>query len=314
MSFQKTRGIGWLLFMILIMFFAFLFFAIYTIKSASDGTQLAELGAKNIKDLIGVVEVKGVIMESQKVVENLISAEKNPKVKAIILRVESPGGAVAPTQEIYQEILRIDKIKPVYASMGTMATSGGYYVAAATRKIYANPGTLTGSIGVLMQFMDLSKLYDFVKIAPETLKSGDYKDAGNPSRALTTKEKELLNSVIKGVHQQFVNDILRVRKDRIVGDLTAHAQGQLFSGESARKAGLIDQEASLWEAGREIHRELKLQGDFQLLYVKIQKKGFSLMNFLDSVEESSSSIKQLLSLKDIPLFLYRNDLNGIVVN
>jgi protease-4 len=147
------------------------------------------MGAKNVKDLIGVVEVKGVILDSQKVVEKLLSAEKNPAVKAIIVRIDSPGGAVGPTQEIYQEIIRINAINPVYASLGTVAASGGYYIAAATRKIYANPGTITGSIGVMMQYLDLSRLYQFLLVSPSTLKSGEYKDAGNPSTLLKEKNE-----------------------------------------------------------------------------------------------------------------------------
>ncbi|MBF0205540.1 MAG: signal peptide peptidase SppA [Oligoflexia bacterium] len=271
---------------------------------SGDDDQLANFASKNIKDLIAVVEVTGVILDSQKVIENLISAEKNSQIKAIIVRVDSPGGAVGPSQEIYQEILRIDKIKPVYSSMGSVAASGGYYICAATRRIYANAGTLTGSIGVIMQLVDLSKLYAFAKINPSTIKSGNYKDAGNTTRPLTEKEKGLLQGVTDSVHHQFIRDILAVRKKKIVANMSELAQGQIFSGEEARKLGLIDREASLWTAGREIHQELKLNGDFQLLFIKKHKNKFNWSEFFNSLDDSVAFIKKLGGLGQIPLLLY----------
>src|SRR5690606_11778859 len=163
-------------------------------------------------------------------------------VKAILMRIESPGGAVGPTQEIYEEIRRIDsaydpkvkgeqKGKPVYASIGSIAASGGYYISAATRKIFANAGSLTGSIGVIMQFVDASELIEWAKVRPEIIKAGRYKDFGGPNRALTVQERELLEKTLSSVHEQFRKDILAIRQDRIQGDLNELSQGQIFSGE-----------------------------------------------------------------------------------
>ena len=134
-------------------------------------------------------------MDSNKIVRKLLIAEEDESLKALIVRIDSPGGAVGPTQEIYDEIIRIDKNKPVYASFGSVAASGGYYIGAAARKIYANKGTITGSIGVIMQFVDLSKLYEYLKFGHKRL-SRLYKDIGSPNRPMTKKEKELLAGTI----------------------------------------------------------------------------------------------------------------------
>lgn len=312
---RKVRGgggTGTLLLILLFLFLSCFILALYLIKNLNqEGTDLssngfsASIGGKqNSKDLIGVVEIKGVILDSQKIIENLLVAEKNEKIKAIIIRVDSPGGAVGPTQEIYQEILRIDKVKPVYASLASVAASGGYYVSAATRRIYANPGTLTGSIGVIMQFMDLSKLYQFVKISPYVVKSGEFKDIGNPSRPLTAKEEALLQKVISGVHEQFISDILKRRKDKIIGNISTHAQGQIYSGTDALKIGLIDKEMGLWEAGRDIHKELKLKGEFQFQYIKTPKKGLGLGPLFDNIDEGATQIRHFFSLQKMPAYLY----------
>lgn len=298
------KGTGSILKLVFILFALFLIFSFYTMKGLTSKSELSLDLNKSKDDTIGVIEIKGIILESNKIVENLISAEKNKEIKAIIVRIDSPGGAVAPTQEIYEEIKRIDKIKPVYASFGTVAASGGYYVGAATRRIYALPGTLTGSIGVLMQFTDLSKLYEFIKINPSIIKSGQYKDIGNPSRAMTQKERELMQDMISGVHKQFISDILKNRKKVIAGNIYDHAQGQIFSGESALKIGLIDRLGSLWSAGREIHEELKLKGELKLQVIKQKRSKIPISDFFDYVDDATSFLKGIVSFNRIPLLIH----------
>jgi protease-4 len=231
MATDKSRSVVGIFILIFVLFVIFMIFAFYTIASLKSTGKAGNsiLFDKN-KAPIAVIEVNGVIMDSKKTIELLHTAEKEESIKAIILRVDSPGGAVGPTQEIYEEILRIDKDKPVYSSFASVAASGGYYVGAATRKIYSNAGTLTGSIGVIMQFMDMSKLYEFAKLNPQTIKAGKYKDVGSPFRKMKAEEKKLLDTMIDGVHRQFIVDILKRRKKRIKGKLTDHAQGQIFSG------------------------------------------------------------------------------------
>jgi protease-4 len=244
---------------------------------------------KSNKAHIGVITVEGVIMDSKDTIEMLQNAEEDKQLQAIILRIDSPGGAVGPTQEIYEEIQRIDKKKPIYASFGSIAASGGYYIGAATRKIWANPGTLTGSIGVIMEFMDLSKLYEFAKVSPQTVKAGRYKDAGNPARALTPEEKDMMDKLIAGVHKQFIGDIMKRRAGKIKGDITELAQGQIFSGESAMEAGLVDSMGSLWTAGRAIHTDLKIKDEFALKFID-KKKKMGLFDLVGSLEESVSKL------------------------
>jgi protease-4 len=292
--------------MIVFLFFVLLLiFASYTMKNLV-GVDSLSLQNVSKKGSIAVVEVSGVIMESKAAVELILKAEKDKNSKAIILRINSPGGAVGPTQEIYEEIRRIDQSytdskgkegKPVYASFGTVAASGGYYLGAATRRIYSNPGTITGSIGVIMQFMDMSKLYDLAKVKQLNIKSGRYKDVGQPNRSMTTEEKSLLENMIKGVHGQFIRDIERTRKGKIKGDIKELAQGQIYSGEQAMKVGLVDDLKSLWQAGREIHKELKLEGDFGFYYVKKKKKK-GIFAVLENFEEVSSHIKEVTSKLD----------------
>jgi len=286
-SSKNTKALFGIFAMVFVFFVILVVFA-YVTMNAFNETSLTQ--KKSNKAHIGVITIEGAIMDSKEAIEMLQAAEEDKQLQAIILRIDSPGGAVGPTQEIYEEIQRIDKnVKPIYASFGSIAASGGYYIGAATRKIWANPGTLTGSIGVIMEFMDLSKLYEFAKVSPQTVKAGRYKDAGNPARSLTQEEKDMMDNLIAGVHKQFINDIMKRRSKLIKGDINELAQGQIFSGESAMEAGLVDAMGSLWTAGRQIHKDLKLKDEFALKFLEKKRK----MGFLDimgSLEESVSHL------------------------
>lgn len=306
MSRERSKGIVGIFVLVTVLFFIFIIFAFYTVsqlrQTSSMGNALLD-AAKNAP--IAVIPVEGAIMESKKVVEMLQMAENEKSIEAIILRIDSPGGAVAPTQEIYEEVRRINEIKPIYSSFGSVAASGGYYIGAATRKIYANAGTLTGSIGVIMQMADVSELMSWAKIRQETIKAGRYKDIGNPARGMSNEERELLNKLLEGTHQQFKEDILAVRKDRLKAPIDEVAQGQIFHGAEARDLGLVDEVAGLWQAGRQIHAELNLKGQFALRFLKPQKKKFSLSDFLQESEEAISFIKEKASSgRSAPAYLY----------
>jgi protease-4 len=304
MTAQKSKSVVGIFILVFILFMIFMVFAFYTVASLkSTGDESDSIIFNKGKGPIAVVTIEGVIMESRKIIERLHTAEKDKSVKAIIVRVDSPGGAVGPTQEVYEEIVRIDQEKPVYASFGSIAASGGYYIGAATRKIYSNAGTLTGSIGVIMHFMDMSKLYDWAKLRPQTVKAGKYKDIGSPFRGMTNDEKKLMDGMIIGVHKQFINDILKRRKDKIKGKLINHAQGQIFSGEDAYNLGLVDELAGLWAAARKIHKDLGIEQDFGLRFIKKRKK----MNFMDiiqDVDESVTDIKNYFKSTARPLLIY----------
>jgi len=306
MSAKNNRAIFGILILVLFFFLILMGFSVYTLN-AFKNSENSSLSFISKGDQIAVVEVNGVIFESKKIVEKLRMAEKNKKIKAIIVRIDSPGGAVGPSQEIYEEIRRIDQDeengKPVYASFGSIAASGGYYIGAATRKIYSNAGTLTGSIGVIMQFVDFSKLLKWAKVDSNVIKAGKYKDIGQPGRPMTKEEKTLLEKMLKGVHKQFVRDILALRKDKIKGDIWEYAQGQVFTGEEAQKIGLVDELAGLWEAGRRIHKDLELSGELNLKFIKRRKK-FSIFDILETLDESISHIKVGQFIKSIPMYLY----------
>jgi len=295
---RKNKAVLGILLVVFLSFILLMVFASYTMKNLqSNGAS----GPFDKGGSIAVVEVNGVIMESKNLVELIHKAEKDTETKAIIVRINSPGGAVGPTQEVYEEIRRIDSEyndsegksgKPVYASFGTIAASGGYYLGAATRRIYANAGTLTGSIGVIMQFMDLSRLYEWAMVNQQNIKSGRYKDIGQPNRSITKEEKALLEGVIGGVHEQFIRDILRTRQGRVKGDIKELAQGQIFSGEQALKFGLIDKVGSLWQAGREIHEELGLEGKFGFKYME-KKKKTGVWALMDNLDEAVTNLNLL---------------------
>jgi protease IV len=305
---SKNRAIFGILLLVFFFFLILLGFSIYTINAFKDPDEagLNLLGGSEI----AVVEVTGIIMESKNTVDKLKQALDSKNVKAIILRIDSPGGAVGPSQEIYEEVMRIDKDKedgkPIYASLGTIAASGGYYIASATRKIYSNAGTLTGSIGVIMQFVDISRLLEWAKISSNTLKAGKYKDIGQPTRAITKEEKKLVEKLLEGVHKQFVKDVLVNRKDKIKGDIWALSQGQVFSGEEAKNAGLVDEIAGLYEAGRRIQKELGLKGEPNLKYIK-KKKNISFLDFFENLDENISNLKLAGFGKYLPMFLYSSN-------
>ncbi len=301
MANNSTKIIIGIFALIFLMFFTAIVFLVFSFKINDE--EISSL--KDKKSQVAVVEIKGPIMDSKKIVELLHEAEGRKELKALIVRVNSPGGAVGPTQEIFDEIVRIDKTLPVYASFSSVAASGGYYVGAAARKIYANRGTITGSIGVIMQFMDLSKIFEWAKVRPEIIKSGKFKDLGNPARRMNKKERELLEASVNKVHQQFRSDILIKRKGKIKGKMVDLTQGQIFSGEEAFEYGLIDGLGGLYKLSEDIHKELKLTGDFKkLTYIKKPKKS-KLMNILDQLEEPESLLKRLIFSIQTPALLLK---------
>ncbi|MCY4644857.1 MAG: signal peptide peptidase SppA [Bacteriovoracales bacterium] len=289
-----------------ILFIAFCFLLVFILISAKTIKSLntsSTTWTKNEKKPIGVVEIEGVILDSKKTVELLLKAEEDKNIKAILVRINSPGGAVGPSQEIYEEIRRINEEKPVYASFGSVAASGGYYIGAAARKIFSNPGTLTGSIGVIMQFVNLEKMFEFLKMDPETLKAGRYKDIGSSERKMNPEEKQILQGMLDGVHKQFISDVLKTRKDRIKGDFNLHAQGQIFSGKEAHRLGLVDELLGLHQAGRKIHDELKLEGKFGLKYFKTPKK-LSLENIFEELEGRLLGLGRSAASQNFPLLMF----------
>ena len=216
---------------------------------------------------IGVIPVEGTISSSQTVTSQLVEFRKDAGIKAIVLKVNSPGGAIAPSQEIYREIEKTIPVKKVVVSMGTVAASGGYYIAAAANKIVANPGTITGSIGVIMEFVRVEDLLTKIGVDLEIMKSGEFKDIGSPDRKLTQREREILNAMIMDMQNQFVEAIVRGR-GLSLEEVQRIADGRIFSGARARELGLVDVLGNFQDAV-EITKELAgIKGDVTLVYAK----------------------------------------------
>ena len=179
---------------------------------------------------VGIVDLKGIIVSSEQVIKHLTEFRNNAEVKSIVLRIESPGGAVGAAQEIFQEIKRTSQVKPVIASMGSMGASGGYYAALGADNIFANPGTMTGSIGVIVKFPNLESLFEKIGYKSEVIKSGPLKDIGASNRPLTAEERSLMQALIDNVYEQFVRDTAEARglPEETVRKL---ADGRVYTGE-----------------------------------------------------------------------------------
>ena len=189
---------------------------------------------------VAIVELKDVIVSSEEVVRQLKKYQKNKNVKSIVVRVDSPGGSVAPSQEIYEAIKLInDSGKPVVISMGSVAASGGYYVAIGAEKIFANPGTLTGSIGVIFQYPNYMGLMDKVGVNMTTHKSGDLKDAGSPYRKSSADDQKYFQELIDDAYDQFISAVAYERSMDI-NELKKLADGRVFTGMQAYECGLVD--------------------------------------------------------------------------
>ena len=229
-------------------------------------------GGDRIGDKVAIVTVKGTITESEKIISQIHQHRDNSSVKALVLRIDSPGGGVAPVQEIFGELKKLDK--PIVASMGNAAASGGYYLACAAEQIYANPGTLTGSIGAVMQFVKLKDLYQKVGVEYRVVKSGKHKDIGNPQREMTIEEQELLQSTIDDVRSQFIDAIFQSRHQKVSREeIEILADGRIFSGQQAFKYKLVDQLGSLPDAILRAGQLGQISGQPKTIQIK-QKTSF----------------------------------------
>jgi len=196
---------------------------------------------------IALVRIEGIILDSEEIIEELQQYRDDDAVKAILLRIDSPGGAVVPSQEIYDEVLKIKAEKRVVASMGSLAASGGYYIASAADRIVASPGTLTGSIGVIMEMMNFHGLLEKVGVEGMVIKSGENKDIGSPFRKMTDAERALMQGVLDDVHTQFM-DAVAVGRSLDRAAVQSLADGRIFTGRQAMAVGLVDDLGGLQDA------------------------------------------------------------------
>ncbi|MBI5020159.1 MAG: signal peptide peptidase SppA [Ignavibacteriales bacterium] len=253
-------------------------------------------------DKIAVIELNGIILTSEDIVRQFKKFSGDRSIKGILFRVDSPGGGVVASQEMYQEVKATrDKGKPVVVSMGSLAASGGYYVSCPANKIVANPGTLTGSIGVISQFMEYDSLLGKIGVGVNTIKSGKFKDAGNPFRKMTEDDKKYFQNLMDDVHMQFISAVEDERKISY-DSLIAYADGRVFTGQQALRMGLVDTLGTYEDAIRIVAKLAGIQGEPSI--VKERKRGLTLIDYLvgNKLEELFGLKEKLL---DQPILQYR---------
>jgi protease IV len=279
-------GNKWLWLGLLITGGVFFFFILALIIS---GLILGDDKLLAVGEGVGLVEVKGMIIDSQEITRQLNELRKNDRVRAVVLRIDSPGGVVGPSQEIYAEVKKLGARKKVVVSMGSLAASGGYYIAAPATRIMANPGTITGSIGVLMKFSNVEGLMGKIGMRAFTLKTGKYKDVGSPVRPMTDQDRAMLQGVIDSAHAQFVKAVAEGRK-LPEEEVRKIADGRVFTGEQALSLKLVDKLGTLQDAIEEAGKLAGIKGEPQVIRPERKKK--LLLDML--VEESASRIGDLV--------------------
>lgn len=241
---------------------------------------------------VGVVEMKGMIIDSTDINDQLRYFLENDRIKAVVLRVDSPGGVVGPSQEIYEEVKKFAAKKTLVVSMGSVAASGGYYISAPATMIYANPGTLTGSIGVLMKLSNIQGLLGKIGLSSFVLKSGKFKDSGSPVRPMTSEEHRLFQGVIDSMHGQFVRAVAEGRK-LPVATVRTLADGRVYSGEQALQVKLVDKIGNFQDAVDAAAKMAGIEGKPKLVYP--EEKRQSLLSLL--VEGTSDRIAEKLKIE-----------------
>jgi len=221
---------------VLLIMMIMVFSAVVFSVSALSGKRKSLLASERV----GVVTVDGVIIDARETVQQLEELGKDDSIRAVVVRIESPGGAVAPSQEIYGAVRELKKKKKVIASIGSIGASGGYLIASATERIVANPGSITGSISTVMHLLNAEGLLKKIGLKPAVIKSGKYKDIGSPSREITPEERALLQAVIDDMNDYFIDTVAADRK-MSREKVKAIADGRIFSGRQARQAGLVDE-------------------------------------------------------------------------
>ncbi len=241
----------------------------------------------NMGEKVGVVEISGIITDAKDTIRNIRKYREDDSIKAIVLRIDSPGGVVGPSQEIFREVRKTIGEKKIIASMGAIAASGGYYVAAGTDGIMANPGTITGSIGVIIGYTNFEEILQKIGLYPVVVKSGEYKDMGSPVRKMTEREKKLLQEFVDSTHRQFVAAVAEGRK-MDPAKVRAIADGRIITGEDAKSLGLVDRLGNIEDAIEWAGRMGGIKGKISAVYSRKTD-----ISFLDYFIESS--IKKIVN-------------------
>jgi protease-4 len=237
----------------------------------------------SLNDKVGVVSVNGVIYDSMEITEQLGDFGRDDSIVAVVLRIDSPGGGVAASQEIYDAVIELKKKKKVVASMGSVAASGGLLIACAADKIVANAGTITGSISAIMQFANFEELLKKIGLKSSVVKSGKYKDIGSPLRDMTREERKIIQDLIDDIYNQFIDVIVR---DRNIPrkQVIAIADGRVFTGRQAKEYGLVDYLGDMASAAKIACQLAGKDGNYDLVYAKNKNA-----SVLDYVFESAAN-------------------------
>jgi protease-4 len=265
---KKTLLIGAVIFLFIGVLFVGCVFIAKALMGKSESTFSEKPG-------VGLVEVKGMILDSRETVRQLRHFLKKDDIKAVVLRVDSPGGVVAPSQEIYEEVKKFAAKKKIIVSMGSLAASGGYYISAPATMIYANPGTITASIGVIIKLSNIEALMDKIGIKATVIKTGKFKDSGSPSRELTDEDRAMFQSVIESTHTQFVKAVATGRR-LSEDDVRKIADGRVLSGEQALAVKLVDRLGTLQDAIEEAGKQAGIKGEPEVILPPKKK-----VNYLD---------------------------------
>jgi protease-4 len=237
---------------------------------------LASFSRVSVGEKIALLRVEGTITDTYDSIESLKEYVKDPSIKAIVIRVDSPGGAVAPSQELYKEIKKAAEKKKVVISMGSVAASGGYYISVAGTRIVADPGTLTGSIGVIMEIPNVQGLMNKIGVKTEVIKAGKHKDLASMFKKMGPEERAILQGVLDDVHEQFINAVADGRK-LPVEKVREIADGRVFTGRQALAIGLVDELGGLEDAIKTAKSLAGIKGEATIVK---KKKGIGLFDFL----------------------------------
>lgn len=265
-----------------------------------DGGELSLSSEK-----VAIIPIEGEILESRETIEAIHKYADNDSVKAVVLRINSPGGAIAPSQEIYSEVLKTKKRsgKPFLASCDSVAASGGYYIASACDRIVANPGSVTGSIGVILEWVDAAELVKWAKLKPEMITSGALKATGSPMKSLTDQERAYLQRIVSQLHLQFVKAVAAGRAGKITEpEVAALADGRVFTGEEALSLKLVDELGNLDDAISSAAKLAKISGEPGRIYPK--KHRSTILDLLSDSSDADTLLQRVVRGRGAR-FLYR---------
>jgi protease-4 len=229
-------------------------------------------------DKIGIVEIEGVIADGKDAMDDIVRFKEDDGIRGVIIRINSPGGSVGPSQEIYHELKKLSAKKKVYISASSVCASGGYYIASAGEKIYANPSTITGSIGVIMEQVVAEELLKKIGIQPNTLKAGKFKDVGSPFRKMKDDERAYFQQILDSIHEQFIKDVADGRKMPFE-QVKKLSDGRIYTGTQAKELGLVDSIGTFYDTVDDMKKDLGIKGKPVLVY---GKRPFSLLKWLIS--------------------------------